>query len=58
MDYKSIRQTVHMSRSTETPETVAEREYRQRLNGWSTFRSGMVADAVGRARAEELDEAA
>ena len=42
MDYKSIRQTVHMSRSTETPETVAEREYRQRLNGWSTFRSGIT----------------
>lgn len=37
MDYKSIRQTVHMSQSTETPETIAEHEYRQRLNGWSTF---------------------
>lgn len=42
MDYKSIRQTVHMSQSTETPETIAEHEYRQRLNGWSTFRSGIT----------------
>lgn len=31
-----------MSQSTETPETIAEHEYRQRLNGWSTFRSGIT----------------
>ena len=33
MDYKSIRQTVHMSQSGERPDVVAEREYRQRLEG-------------------------
>lgn len=42
MDYKSIRQTVHMSRTNERPEAIAEREYRQRIEGWSTFRSGIV----------------
>ena len=42
MEYKTIRQIVHMSRSAERPEELAEREYRQRLNGWSTFKSGIV----------------
>lgn len=42
MDYKSIRQTVHMSRSTERPEEIADAEYARRLNGWSTFRSGII----------------
>lgn len=42
MDYKSIRQTIHMDRSGERAETVAEREYEQRVNGYSTFRSGIT----------------
>lgn len=42
MDYKTIRQVVHMSQSSESPDVVAEREYRQRLEGWSTFRSGIT----------------
>ncbi|MBW3081658.1 hypothetical protein [Bifidobacterium saguinibicoloris] len=42
MEYKTIRQTVHMSRSGERPDIIAEHEYRQRLEGWSTFRSGVV----------------
>ncbi|MBT1162699.1 Fic family protein [Bifidobacterium sp. SO1] len=42
MDYKGIRQTIHMSRSSEPAETVADREYEQRLHGWSTFRSGIT----------------
>ncbi|NEG54523.1 Fic family protein [Bifidobacterium platyrrhinorum] len=42
MGYKSIRQTVHMSRSGERPDDMAEHEYRLRLEGWSTFRSGIV----------------
>ncbi|NEG95518.1 Fic family protein [Bifidobacterium sp. SMB2] len=44
MDYKSIRQAVHMSQSTKPPKDIAETEYRQRLAGWSTFRSGIVLD--------------
>ncbi|OZG55527.1 fic/DOC family protein [Bifidobacterium tissieri] len=42
MQYKSIRQMTHMSRSTEPLKTIAEHEYQQRLEGWSTFRSGIV----------------
>ncbi|OXN01594.1 cell division protein Fic [Bifidobacterium vansinderenii] len=42
MQYKSIRQMTHMSQSTQPPKTIAEHEYRQRLEGWSTFRSGIV----------------
>lgn len=41
MDYKSIRQTAAMSSSTEKPSTIAEQEYRTRLNGWATYRSGI-----------------
>jgi Fic family protein len=41
MDYKSIRQTVAMSNSTEKPSTIAEREYESRLHGWATYRSGI-----------------
>lgn len=42
MQYKSIRQTVHMSRSGERPDALAEQEYLRRLEGWSTFRSGIT----------------
>ncbi|RSX52155.1 cell division protein Fic [Bifidobacterium goeldii] len=42
MQYKSIRQMVHMSQSSEPLQVIAEREYQQRLEGWSTFRSGIV----------------
>lgn len=44
MDYKSIRQTINMSRSTEKPTDAAQREYESRVNGWSTFRSGITFD--------------
>ena len=44
MDYKSIRQTINMSRSTQRPADAAQREYESRLNGWSTFRSGITFD--------------
>ncbi|RSX57780.1 Fic family protein [Bifidobacterium samirii] len=44
MQYKSIRQTIGMSRSTEPPSELAQREYESRLNGWSTFRSGITFD--------------
>ncbi|RSX53727.1 cell division protein Fic [Bifidobacterium goeldii] len=40
--YKSIRQTAHMSRSTKRPEEIADEEYLRRLDGWSTFRSGIT----------------
>ena len=42
MDYKSIRRTLHMGESTERPQDRAEREYRARIEGWSTFRSGVT----------------
>lgn len=42
MDYKTIRQVVHMSRTAERADSIAEREYSQRLGGWSTFRSGIT----------------
>ena len=44
MDYKSIRQTLSMTASTEKPAVAAEREYERRLSGWSTYRSGIVFD--------------
>lgn len=44
MEYKSIRQTVAMSQSTEKPVTLAEREYESRLHGWSTYRSDIELD--------------
>ncbi|OZG60686.1 cell division protein Fic [Bifidobacterium lemurum] len=42
MDYKTIRQTIHVGNSTERPQDAAEREYEERLRGWSTFRSGIT----------------
>ncbi|NEG71115.1 Fic family protein [Bifidobacterium ramosum] len=42
MDYRSVRQTAHMSRSTKKLEEIADEEYSHRLDGWSTFRSGIV----------------
>lgn len=42
MDYKTIRQVVHMTRSGDRSDAIAEREYRQRLEGWCTFRSGIM----------------
>ncbi|MBT1175731.1 Fic family protein [Bifidobacterium sp. LC6] len=44
MDYKSIRQTISMSQSTQKPTELAQREYEMRINGWSTFRSGITFD--------------
>ena len=44
MNYKSIRQTVAMSQSTEKPSTIAEHEYESRLDGWATYRSGIILD--------------
>ncbi|MBT1170191.1 Fic family protein [Bifidobacterium sp. SO4] len=44
MDYKSIRQTINMSQSTEKPTELAQREYEARISGWSTFRSGITFD--------------
>lgn len=41
MPYLSIQRTVHMTRSTELPQVVADREYEARLRGWGTFRSGV-----------------
>ena len=44
MEYKSIRQTLAMSSSTLKPQDAAEKEYENRLNGYSTYRSGIVFD--------------
>lgn len=44
MDYKSIRQTINMSRSTQRPVEAAQREYESRITGWSTFCSGITFD--------------
>ncbi|KAB8292742.1 Fic family protein [Bifidobacterium avesanii] len=44
MEYKSIRQTINMSQSTEKPTELAQHEYEARLGGWSTFRSGITFD--------------
>ena len=44
MEYKSIRQTLAMSSSTLKPQDAAEKEYKSRLNGYSTYRSGIVFD--------------
>ena len=41
MEYKSIRQTLAMSSSTAKPKDAAEEEYQKRLNGYSTYRSGI-----------------
>lgn len=42
MDYKTIRQTMHMSRTSKRPDEIADEEYGRRLNGWSTFRTGII----------------
>lgn len=44
MEYKSIRQTLAMSSSTLKPQDAAEKEYENRLNGYSTYRSGIEFD--------------
>ena len=44
MEYKSIRQTLAMSSSALKPQDAAEKEYENRLNGYSTYRSGIVFD--------------
>lgn len=44
MEYKSIRQTLATSSSTLKPQDAAEKEYKSRLNGYSTYRSGIVFD--------------
>lgn len=44
MEYKSIRQTLAISSSTLKPQDAAEKEYENRLNGYSTYRSGIVFD--------------
>ena len=44
IEYKSIRQTLAMSSSTLKPQDAAEKEYENRLNGYSTYRSGIVFD--------------
>lgn len=44
MEYKSIRQTLAMSASTLKPQDAAEKEYENRLNGYSTYRSGIEFD--------------
>ena len=44
MEYKSIRQTLAMPSSTLKPQDAAEKEYENRLNGYSTYRSGIVFD--------------
>ena len=41
MEYKSIRQTLAMSSSMAKPKDAAEEEYQKRLNGYSTYRSGI-----------------
>ena len=45
MEYKSIRQTLAMSSSTAKPKDAAEEEYQKRLNGYSTYRSGIEDNA-------------
>lgn len=42
MHYKSVLESVHISRSTEQPAVIAEREYRRRLDDWSAYRTGIV----------------
>ncbi len=47
MDYKSIRRTLHMGESTERPQDRAEREYRARIEGSSTFARRHIARPRG-----------
>lgn len=44
MGYKTIRQTVAMGSATIPPKQAAQQEYDTRINGWSTYRSGLVLD--------------
>ena len=41
MDYKSIRQMLHMSHATTRPELAAEELYQQRITSYSAYRSGI-----------------
>lgn len=44
MGYKSIRQTLAMRANTIPPAQAAQQEHDKRVNGWSTYRSGLVLD--------------
>lgn len=44
MGYRTIRQTIAMSSTTIPPKQAAQQEYDKRINGWSTYRSGLVLD--------------
>lgn len=44
MGYKTIRQILAISSSTEIPESAAQREYETRLNGPASYRSGLMLD--------------
>lgn len=41
MDYKSIRQMLHMAHATTRPELAAEELYQQRITSYSAYRSGI-----------------
>lgn len=44
MGYKTIRQTLAMGSTTIPPKQAAQQEYDTRINGWSTYRSGLTLD--------------